>query len=74
MREDLAPLAGRQESVDEIEQSIVSAAYTAFSQKKPLETAHILDEVAGTRPLAVLRAEEVAALRDWADGRTVPSD
>jgi hypothetical protein len=27
-----------------------------------------------TRLLAVLRAEEIAALRDWAQRRTVPAD
>jgi len=75
-RFDLYKLAAASErfSGAEIEQAIVAAAYTAHSQKKPLETDHILEEVSGTRPLAVLRAEEVAALREWAEGRTVPSD
>jgi hypothetical protein len=31
-------------------------------------------EIAATRPLAVIMAESVAALRDWAKERTVPAD
>jgi len=75
-RFDLYKLAAAAEQFSgaEIEQAIVAAAYTAHSQKKPLATDHILEEVSGTRPLAVLRAEEIEALRDWAEGRTVLSD
>jgi hypothetical protein len=40
----------------------------------PLATAHVLDELRSTRPLAVVRAEEVASLRAWAQQRTVPAD
>ena len=58
----------------EIEQSIVSAAYAAHSEKVALATKHVLAEIAATRPLAVVRAEEVAALRAWAAGRTVLAD
>jgi SpoVK/Ycf46/Vps4 family AAA+-type ATPase len=58
----------------EIEQSIVAAAYGAHSESKPLETRHVLDELRSTRPLSVVRAEEVAALRKWAERRTVPAD
>jgi SpoVK/Ycf46/Vps4 family AAA+-type ATPase len=75
-RFDLYKLAAAAElfSGAEIEQAIVAAAYSAHSQGKALDTGHILDEIGGTRPLAVLRAEEVASLREWAEGRTVPSD
>jgi SpoVK/Ycf46/Vps4 family AAA+-type ATPase len=75
-RFDLYKLAASSEKFSgaEIEQAIVAAAYAAHSEKKPLATEHILDEIGGTRPLAVLRAEEVADLREWAEGRTVPSD
>ena len=31
-------------------------------------------EIRGTRPLSVLMAEQVAALRAWALERTVPAD
>ena len=42
--------------------------------KCALEARHVLQELQSTRPLAVLRAEEVAALRHWAEGRTVLAD
>lgn len=58
----------------EIEQSIVSALYTAFSLKQPLSTDILLAELHGTRPLSVIRSEEIAAIRDWAKGRAVPAD
>ncbi len=58
----------------EIEQAIVSALYTAFSQKQSLSTEILLAELQVTRPLSVTRAEEIAAIRDWAKGRAVPAD
>lgn len=75
-RFDLSGLARACErfSGAEIEQSIVAAAYTAHAEGKPLETRHVLEELRTTRPLAVVRAEKVAALRAWAEGRTVPAD
>jgi SpoVK/Ycf46/Vps4 family AAA+-type ATPase len=75
-RFDLAQLAGQAErySGAEIEQSIIAAAYAAHAEGKPLQTSHVAGELKATRPLAVLRAEEVAALREWAERRTVPAD
>jgi SpoVK/Ycf46/Vps4 family AAA+-type ATPase len=75
-RFDLKALAAASErfSGAEIEQSIIAAAYTAHSEGKTLETRHILGELGATRPLAVVRAEKVAALRAWAQDRTVPTD
>jgi hypothetical protein len=58
----------------EIEQAIVSSLYAAHAKREALATGHILDEIARTRPLSVVMAERVAALRDWAAGRTVPCD
>ncbi len=58
----------------EIEQAIVSALYTAFSQKQLLSTEILLAELRATHPLSVTRAEEIAAIRDWANGRAVPAD
>ena len=57
----------------EIEQAVVSALYAAHAQKLRLTTEHILDEVRRTRPLAVVMAEQVTALRSWASQRTVPA-
>ena len=53
---------------------IVAAAYAAHAEGKTLETRHIVSELTSTRPLAVVRAEKVAALRRWAADRTVPTD
>lgn len=58
----------------EIEQAVVAAFYAAHSQKEPLATSHILNEVQQTRPLSVVMHEQVLALRQWADGRTVACD
>ena len=75
-RFDLEALAAASErfSGAEIEQSIVAATYSAHAENKSLETRHILSELGSTRPLAVVRAEKVAALRMWAQDRTVPTD
>ena len=58
----------------EIEQAVVAAFYAAHAQKEKLGTEHILHEINETRPLAVVMQEQIAALRTWADGRTVPCD
>ncbi len=72
-RFDLAALAEASEGFSgaEIEQAVVSALYTAFSRSSDLETGLVLEELRSTRPLSVTRQEELAALRDWARGRTV---
>jgi SpoVK/Ycf46/Vps4 family AAA+-type ATPase len=58
----------------EIEQAIVASLYAAHAKKEPLDTGHILDEIARTRPLSVVMAERINTMRDWAAGRTVPCD
>lgn len=58
----------------EIEQAIVSSLYAAHAQNEPLATNHILAEIEQTRPLSVVMAERIGAMRDWAAGRTVPCD
>jgi SpoVK/Ycf46/Vps4 family AAA+-type ATPase len=57
----------------EIEQAIVAALYTAHAQHASPNADMIRDELAATRPLAVVMAERVAALRSWAEERTVPA-
>jgi len=57
----------------EIEQVVISALYGAPHRQEPLATAHILEKIAATKPLAVLKREEIAALREWARERTVPA-
>ncbi|HNR22085.1 MAG TPA: AAA family ATPase [Steroidobacteraceae bacterium] len=58
----------------ELEQAIVAALYTAHAQGAPVDAASIAREIGATRPLAVVMAEQVAALRRWAQGRTVRAD
>ncbi len=58
----------------EIEQAIVSALYEARAGRFPLDTEAILVALRSTRPLSVLRAEPINALRAWATGRCVFAD
>lgn len=57
----------------EIEQSIVSGLYSAFSAQAPLSTEILLKELASTRPLSVTRREDIERLRAWAAERAVPA-
>jgi SpoVK/Ycf46/Vps4 family AAA+-type ATPase len=57
----------------EIEQAIVSALYAAHANGATLTTAYLSDELDNTKPLSVVMSERIAALREWAAGRTVPS-
>lgn len=58
----------------EIEQGVVSALYAAHALKQEPTPAHLLAEFRKTRPLSVLMAERISALRDWARDRTVAAD
>jgi hypothetical protein len=73
---DLARLAAASEGFSgaEIEQAIVAALYEAHAGKKPLDTEAVQNEMTRTRPLSVVMAEKVAALRAWARERAVPAD
>ena len=75
-RFDLAALAGasRGFSGAEIEQAIVASLYEAHALKRDLSTELVLEEIRATKPLSVVRSEEVEALRDWALERTVLAD
>ncbi|HXM65779.1 MAG TPA: AAA family ATPase, partial [Candidatus Acidoferrum sp.] len=55
----------------EIGAAVQSALYAAFSGKKELTTALLLDALAHTVPLSVTRAEEIRSLREWARTRAV---
>jgi hypothetical protein len=50
---------------------VVAARYSALSRHEPAGAKHIAHELQATRPLSVVMAEQVAALRDWAASRTV---
>lgn len=56
----------------EIEQAVVSALYAVHALQVPLTTQGLLDELRQTRPLSTVMGEQIAALRTWAAGRTVP--
>lgn len=58
----------------EIEQAVVAGLYAAHAEQRRLDTELLMGEIRGTRPLSVLMAEQVQALREWARERTVPAD
>jgi SpoVK/Ycf46/Vps4 family AAA+-type ATPase len=73
---DLGALAAATDGFSgaEIEQAVVSALYAAAADRGAATQQHLLAAIRSTRPLSVLMAERVAALREWARGRTVPAD
>jgi SpoVK/Ycf46/Vps4 family AAA+-type ATPase len=73
---DIEALSARTEGFSgaEIEQAIVAALYAAHAAGESLTTAHIAEEIDATKPLSVVMAERIEALRGWAAGRTVPCD
>jgi SpoVK/Ycf46/Vps4 family AAA+-type ATPase len=58
----------------EIEQAIVSASFEARARGEALRAADILAEIERTRPLSVVMAERMEALRVWAAERAVYAD
>ena len=73
---DLPALAARSSSFSgaEIEQAIVAAVFEARSRNAAPASADVLHELARTRPLAVVMAERIGALRAWAHDRAVLAD
>jgi SpoVK/Ycf46/Vps4 family AAA+-type ATPase len=73
---DLARVAEAAEGFSgaELEQIVVAALYAAHAHKADLTTRHLLGEIRDTRPLSVVMAEDIDALRQWAARRTVPCD
>lgn len=57
----------------EIDAAVQGALYAAYSEKRPLSTQLLLNELSQTVPLSTTRAEEIAALREWAYARAVPA-
>jgi AAA+ superfamily predicted ATPase len=55
----------------EIEAAVVGALYRAFGANTGPTTEELIAEVEATVPLSISRAEDVIALRGWADGRAV---
>ncbi|HIE53894.1 MAG TPA: ATPase, partial [Chromatiaceae bacterium] len=73
---DLPALAAASEGFSgaEIEQAVVSALYDAAGSEGGLDQPTLLAALGSTRPLSVLMAEQVEALREWARGRCVAAD
>ncbi len=71
---DLLAKAAEGFSGAEIEQTIVSALYAAYGDDARLDQARLVQALRETRPLSVLMAERVTALREWARERCVAAD
>lgn len=72
---DLKTLADASEDFSgaEIEGVVVAALYHAFSERRPLATEILLDEIRATRPLATMRPEAVARIRAWGKDHARPA-
>jgi SpoVK/Ycf46/Vps4 family AAA+-type ATPase len=57
----------------EIDAAVQGALYAAYSEKKQVTTQSLTGALAQTVPLSITRAEEIAALREWARTRAVPA-
>jgi SpoVK/Ycf46/Vps4 family AAA+-type ATPase len=54
-----------------IEQAIVSSIYAARASDSVPDTESVLAQLSATQPLSVVMEAKIAALRNWAQGRTV---
>jgi ATP-dependent 26S proteasome regulatory subunit len=55
----------------EIEQAVIAACFDAFDGRRTLTADDLSRSIANTIPLSVTQAEQVLALRQWADVRAV---
>jgi hypothetical protein len=62
-----APVAARADDLT------VATLCTANARRTPPSAQSILAEMTATRPLSILMAERISALRRWAAGRAVPA-
>ena len=70
---EIVAAAAKGYSGAEIDAAVQGALYAAYSEKKTLSTQLLLDALSQTVPLSTTRAEEIAALREWARTRAVPA-
>ena len=56
----------------EIEQAVVSSLYRTLHEQQALTTAMLLEEIGQTKPLSVVRREDIERIRETARGRFVP--
>ena len=68
---DRVATSARGYSGAEIDAAVQTALYAAYSSKQPLSTQALLDALKSTIPLSTTRAEEIQALRQWAETRAV---
>ncbi len=70
---DLDALAAASEGFTgaEIEEAVVAARYLAGSRDESLQQADVMAALHRTYPMSIMRGESIAALRSWAEGRTV---
>jgi AAA+ superfamily predicted ATPase len=73
---DLPALAARAGSFSgaEIEQAIVAANFEARARSAQVSSSDVILELQRTRPLSVVMAERIGALRSWAHERAVLAD
>jgi SpoVK/Ycf46/Vps4 family AAA+-type ATPase len=57
----------------EIEESIVSALFDVYYEKKDLTTEALVKSLRATVPLSKTMSEDIAELRHWAEGRARPA-
>jgi SpoVK/Ycf46/Vps4 family AAA+-type ATPase len=70
---DSVALAAQGYSGAEIDAAVQSAMYAAFGRRSELKTETLLGALKNTIPLSTTRAEDIAALRNWAHQRAVPA-
>jgi SpoVK/Ycf46/Vps4 family AAA+-type ATPase len=58
----------------EIEQAVIAASFEARAARRDVDQAALAGEIARTRPLSVIMAERIDALRAWAADRAVMAD
>jgi ATP-dependent 26S proteasome regulatory subunit len=68
---DRIAVAAKGFSGAEIESSVQTALYAAYSSKRELASDDLLTALSSTVPLSTTRAEEIAELRAWAQQRAV---
>ncbi|MBI4655386.1 MAG: AAA family ATPase [Elusimicrobia bacterium] len=55
----------------EIEQAIISALYSSSSANERISTRHVLEQINLTRPLSIIKSEDINFLRNWAKERAI---
>jgi hypothetical protein len=55
----------------EIEQAVTAALFDAFADRRPLQPEDLFRALNNMVPLSVTQAEQIQAVREWADIRAV---